>query len=367
MFLFNNFDLDFVATYSLLLIAVLSFRFIYNTRAPRAPIMINRRGGARIPFRRNPLVPPPDPHPPTPTTSYEVSPEDVTQVKDILAKSRNLPPELVDMIIDRAEYWACATTSINYPSHISVRGGRPGEDQFLLRTAPLGLKWTPASEDIWRVESEPKQLEQEYPPPELEKLVDPPMSTLENPFRRVVFDIVSRDQGWSGHHTDHGTYRSSFTWFDAGLERFDMNNNCSSTCPDQLNKGSSESSSSIPTCAIRPVWPSVVPSDGGAPGMRYHHETLPNEDHLIQRNKHAEKSWHHHHVEWSWDDNVDPSETDSPAVRELENAGRGMGTGNGEFVRNLKYGDMITVWGRARFLGWSNNIQRVEVKVYWAF
>lgn len=209
------------------------------------------------------------------------------------------------------------------------------------------------------------------------------MSTLENPFRRVVFDIVSRDQGWSGHHTDHGTYRSSFTWFDAGLERFDMNNNCkylkcterlhthralgSSTCPDQLNKGSSESSSSIPTCAIRPVWPSVVPSDGGAPGMRYHHETLPNEDHLIQRNKHAEKSWHHHHVEWSWDDNVDPSETDSPAVRELENAGRGMGTGNGEFVRNLKYGDMITVWGRARFLGWSNNIQRVEVKVYWAF
>lgn len=133
MFLFNNFDLDFVATYSLLLIAVLSFRFIYNTRAPRAPIMINRRGGARIPFRRNPLVPPPDPHPPTPTTSYEVSPEDVTQVKDILAKSRNLPPELVDMIIDRAEYWACATTSINYPSHISVRGGRPGEDQFLVR------------------------------------------------------------------------------------------------------------------------------------------------------------------------------------------------------------------------------------------
>ncbi|KAI1760298.1 hypothetical protein GGR53DRAFT_510449 [Hypoxylon sp. FL1150] len=331
--------------------------------------MMNPKGAARIPFRRRPLVPPPDPQPliPITCTSYEIDPEDVMQVKDILAKTRDLPPELVDMIMDRAEYWACSTTSINYPKHVSVLGARPGEDQFLLRTPPLGLKWSPASRDLWRVESAPKQLEREYPPCELEKLVDGPMSKLENPFRRVVFDIVSRDQGWGGDSAYHNTYHHSSTWFDAGLERFDMNYDCPSTCPDHVSQGSSGESSSIPTCAIRSVWPPIVPNDGGAPGMRYNHQLLADQDHLIQRNKLADKSWQHHHVEWSWDDKVDPTNTDSPAARELDSAGRGIGTGNGEFVRNLKYGDMITVWARARFGGWANNIQKVEVKVYWAF
>lgn len=72
----------------------------------------------------------------------------------------------------------------------------------------------------------------------------------------------------------------------------------------------------------------------------------------------------HHHVEWSWDDDIDPESLEADTLVE---AGRGAGTGNGEFVRNLKLGDMITVWGRARFPAWTNNIQRVEVKVYWAF
>ncbi|KAI0172556.1 hypothetical protein GGR52DRAFT_545153 [Hypoxylon sp. FL1284] len=310
--------------------------------------MMNRRGGARIPSRRIPLVAPPPQEPPTVTTSYDVTPQDVTQVKEMLAKARDLPPELVDMIIDRAEYWACSVASVDYHKHhLSVKGGREGENKFLLRTAPLGLNWSPASQDMWRVESEPKELQQEYPPSELEKLIERPAR-------------------WSGHNADHGTYRNSFTWFDAGLERFDMSNICPPNCPDHLNNGDSESTSAIPTCAVRPVWPPVESDDYRNPKVQYQHELLPDEDHLIQRNKHAEKSWQHHHVEWSWDDDIDPDGADSSAVQELEDAGRGVGTGNGEFVKNLKYGDMITVWGRARFPGWSNNIQKVEVKVYWA-
>lgn len=131
--MFNNLDLNFTSISLLLVIAALSFRFLYNSTTPRPPTMMNPRGGARIPFRRRPLVPPPDPQPPTTTTSYEIGPEDVMQVKDILAKTRNLPPELVDMIMDRAEYWTCSTTSINYPKPVSVLGARPGEDQFLVR------------------------------------------------------------------------------------------------------------------------------------------------------------------------------------------------------------------------------------------
>ncbi|KAI1140940.1 hypothetical protein F5Y05DRAFT_375634 [Hypoxylon sp. FL0543] len=370
--------LDLVDTAIVLLVAVFfSFRFLStnkrNSNAPTTPIMINRRGGARIPSRRVPLVPPPDRRretpPPTLTSSYEARPEDIVEVKDILSKGRNLPPELVDIILGYAEYWACSATVIDYTnhprSHISILGARPGQDQFLVRTEPLGLtKWAPSSQDLWRVESAPKQLEKEYTQSELEQLIEGPISTLEHPFRKVVFDIVSRDQGWSGDHQNHGTYRGSFTWFDAGLERFDKDNECSPECPDRRNSDNSTATTDIPTCAIRPVWPRVVPNEGGAPGMRYHHELLPDPDHLIQRNKHAEKSFQHHHIEWSWDDDISP---DSPAAETLDEAGRGKGTGNGEFVRSLRYGDIITVWACSRFPGWSNNVQRCEIKVYWAF
>ncbi|KAI1408241.1 hypothetical protein F5Y13DRAFT_172908 [Hypoxylon sp. FL1857] len=372
--MFDLVDIAFV-----LLVAIFfSSRFLNttkrNTNASPTPIMINRRGGARIPSRRVPLVPPPDrrgepPPPPTLTSSYEARPDDIVEVKRILSKARNLPPELVDIILDYAEYWACSATVIDYTNHprnhISILGARPGQDQFLVRTEPLGLtKWSPSSQDLWRVESAPKQLEREYTQSDLERLIEGPISTLEHPFRKVVFDIVSCDQGWSSDRQNHGTYRGSFTWFDAGLERFDKDNNCPPECPDRRTSDNSSETTDIPTCAIRPVWPRVVPNEGGASGMRYHHELLPDSNHLIQRNLHAEKNFQHHHVEWSWEDDVDP---ESLAAETSEENGRGTGTGNGEFVKNLRYGDIITVWGRSRFPGWSNNVQRCEIKVYWAF
>ncbi|KAI0835494.1 hypothetical protein F5Y06DRAFT_276447 [Hypoxylon sp. FL0890] len=369
---------DLVDTALILLIAAIFSSRLFsatkrNTNASITPIMINRRGGARIPSRRVPLIPPPDrrgePPPPTITSSYEARPEDIVEVKNILSKCRNLPPELVDMILNYAEYWACSATVIDYTnhprSHISILGARPGEDQFLVRTEPLGLtKWSPSSQDLWRVESAPKPLEKEYTQSELERLIEGPISTLEHPVRKVVFDIVSCDQGWSSDRQNHGTYRGSFTWFDAGLERFDKNNECAPECPDRQTSDSSSKDTDIPTCAIRPVWPRVVPNEGGTPGTRYQHNLLPDPEHLIQRNKHAEKSFQHHHVEWSWDDDVGPN---SLAAETLDEMGRGTGTGNGEFVRNLRYGDMITVWARSRFPAWSNNVQRCEIKVYWAF
>jgi hypothetical protein len=41
----------------------------------------------------------------------------------------------------------------------------------------------------------------------------------EHPCRRIVFSITSHDQGWADDTEDEGTYKGSFTWFDAGLER----------------------------------------------------------------------------------------------------------------------------------------------------
>jgi hypothetical protein len=40
----------------------------------------------------------------------------------------------------------------------------------------------------------------------------------EFPCRRIVFTIVSNDQGWGGDESARGGYRGSFTWFDVGKE-----------------------------------------------------------------------------------------------------------------------------------------------------
>ncbi len=49
-----------------------------------------------------------------------------------------------------------------------------------------------------------------------------------HPCRKIVFDIVSKDQGWGGGRGDQGTFHDSFTWFDVGLERFDALAGCKS-------------------------------------------------------------------------------------------------------------------------------------------
>jgi hypothetical protein len=50
----------------------------------------------------------------------------------------------------------------------------------------------------------------------------------------------------------------------------------------------------------------------------------------------------------------------------LEEQGRGRDTGTGEFVRNLKLGDVVTVWAKARFPQWVNVVEQVKIDVYWA-
>ncbi|RYO80224.1 hypothetical protein DL766_003658 [Monosporascus sp. MC13-8B] len=346
---------------------------------------MNRRGGRLIPIQF-PRAPRPTPEQregqqQSQTTEastsnpdnvvYEPGPKDISDVKLILEKVGNLPPEVVDIILDHAEYWACTVASVDYRNlpngHLVIRGSRPAENQFLLRSEPIGLSnWSPASPDLWRRESTPRLLgpeaeaESEYPRATLEALADDPVPSLEHPVRKIVFDIVSRDQGWGGERGNHGAYNGSFTWFDAGLERFDRTIKCPDDCPDRQNPNHDERN--IPTCAIRPLWPVSVRSQPDGPA-RYHHDLHASPEHCIQRNRLAARPFQHHHVEWKATDDIDPR---SAAAEELKNAGRGRATGNGEFVRNLKLGDIITVWGRARFGSWTNNIERVEVKVYWA-
>jgi len=68
---------------------------------------------------------------------YQPSIEDVLRVKDILMsvqKSNSLPIELVDNIIDHAEYWPHSTTTTFEGQDIQVRAGNERrENCFIVR------------------------------------------------------------------------------------------------------------------------------------------------------------------------------------------------------------------------------------------
>ena len=98
--------------------------------------------------------------------------------------------------------------------------------------------------------------------------------------------------------------------------------------------------------------------------FKYKHPLHPNEKWTIQRNKRATRSWQDYQVTWHY---LDDTKADSDEGKKLdEELGRGRETGDGSFVRDLKLGDVITVWGKARFGGWVNTVETVKIDVYWA-
>lgn len=115
----------------------------------------------------------------------------------------------------------------------------------------------------------------------------------------------------------------------------------------------------LPVYALLPIQPPPQPDHP----EHLHHTLNPNPEYLIQCNKTATGKWTTHKVVWAWDDNLGPN---IKTTEELRLMGRGQATGNGSFVRNLKLGDVVTVWAKARFGGWANHVQDVRMDVYWA-
>lgn len=129
----------------------------------------------------------------------------------------------------------------------------------------------------------------------------------------------------------------------------------------------------LPVCALRPLQPRIAKKrssseekdglDNAEDEYAYVHHLYGQPEWQIQCNRCATSAWQEHTITWSYLDDVKPH---SDAGKVLEDGGRGRATGDGSFVRNLRMGDVITVWGKARFPGWVNNIEYVKVEVYWA-
>lgn len=290
---------------------------------------------------------------------FQADLHDVLIVKDTLKRAGNLPDEIALMILDSAEYWACSSTTVDYTNlpqkHLLLRGTQ-NENQFLIRSEPLGMTlWSPDDQDAWHLQAIPKKHQEEVSRERLRAYTDKRLeAVLENPCRKIVYKITANDQGWGGNREDKGSFRGSWTWFDAGLERFEGNTESES------NGKPMGSVPDISVSSLRPVWPAVT--EDGPSSTRYSHGLHAQADHKIQCNRTADRTPQTHVVEWRYTDDIDPELSGGD---ELEAAGRGRATGNGEFVRNLKLGDVATIWGRARFGGWQNQIERVEIKVYW--
>ncbi|KAF9770668.1 hypothetical protein IL306_011741 [Fusarium sp. DS 682] len=302
-----------------------------------------------------------------------LTPVDVVITRIMLTKGKKLPPGVVDVIFDFAEYWAHSSNEIDYiaehSSPLRVNGQSPSENKFLLRSFPVGLTGIQGKKALAEVlaydtnEAKPTPLKTEHDPSYFAKLADYPTPKLLHPVRKVVFTIRSKDQGWGGEPDNRHTYNGAWTWFEAGLEKFDAEQTCDPACTyDVRFKSAFSVASPLPVCALRPLYPSIIPR--GSEKFQYSHPLSHQEKWTIVRNKTAHRAWQDHVITWAYDDDVKPDS--EAAVRMKTEQGRGEETGDGRFVRDLKMGDVITVWGKARFGGWVNHIEKVKIDVYWA-
>ncbi|RGP68386.1 hypothetical protein FLONG3_8159 [Fusarium longipes] len=310
-----------------------------------------------------------------PAVSEEgISPIDVVIARIMLTKGTKLPVDVVNIILDFAEYWAHSSNEVDFnlqhQNPLKVNGQSASEDKFVLRSYPVGLTGLQGRQALAEIlaydltEAKPQKLEKEHEKSYFDGLANYPTPRLVHPVRKIVFSIRSKDQGWGGGDVaDRHTYNGSWTWFEAGLERFDSEQICDPMCTyDVRYKSNSSEAVPLPVCALRPLYPEIETIHGDK--MRYTHPLQPRDKWVIQHNKTAHRPWQDHVVTWSWQDDISPESEAAEKMRREK--GRGRGTGDGSFVRDLKMGDVITVWAKARFGGWVNTVEKVKIDVYWA-
>ncbi|OKL56961.1 hypothetical protein UA08_07799 [Talaromyces atroroseus] len=279
---------------------------------------------------------------------YYPSLDDVSEVRDILRRSWpcpsssrprkvTLPDEVIDMILDEAEYWPSVVTTLRTtPFVISTDG-----DRECLRTAPLcydidamersdghGNHYSAGNNDASRL------------------LLHRGM----HPCRKIVFDISSHDQGWGGGRNDQGTFRGSYTWFSAYISPhrpYTHIESISSTSSPNSESASSESDSNSEKRSVSSHPRPFLPEPG-----------------KLQCNRTATRSSSDYHIVWHYRDDIHPESDEAERIE--QETGRGRATLDGREVRDMKVGDEVSVWLRARFSAWQNHVDALSVRVFWA-
>ncbi|KAM0457409.1 hypothetical protein ACHAO4_003208 [Trichoderma viride] len=300
---------------------------------------------------------------------FEPTLSDVLVVRAMLAKTTILP-ELVGTILDYAEYWARSSAKAELNAVIAARLVGQGEfdyeeNQFLLRSYPVGLTERAYEDEIDSVSAAmdgyfanffplPLPVFKEFDRDFFQRAIKN-ASTLSNPARKIVFRIRSHDQGWTTDDVP-GPFTVAKTWFDAGIERFDASNSAERANGNDMKYWTARQ--------LGTVEPQLEEAEDIDEGWDYQFSCTPwKGPYEIQRNRMASSDFADYEVTWTCWDVIAP---DSPEALELMEQGKGRRVGDGQFVRNLKLGDVVTVWGRAMHRGWINTVESVEIDIYWA-
>ncbi|KAH7884116.1 hypothetical protein F5I97DRAFT_1813469 [Phlebopus sp. FC_14] len=249
--------------------------------------------------------------------SYEPTTLDILQVRHYFSLIPvALPKELVDIILDYASYWTHSSLTLVKTASIADGG------YMYLRTLPLAF---PNTEGNFIVSNQ----ELHGSSARSGKLVMRNGLSGTHPCRRIEFQLWSHDQGWSSWPENQGTYRASWTWFDACIE-----------------------SPSPPSEGMAADWPAHLCI--GFPESAFLQ---------VQKNVHASALTRHHIVTWHYLDSVEKNSQDA---QNAENRGQDWKSLDGSFVQRMQRGDCIALWMRARYPGWTCTIRKAKITVHWA-
>ncbi|KAG0123911.1 hypothetical protein HOY82DRAFT_494750 [Tuber indicum] len=276
------------------------------------------------------------------------APAQVLKTKKLL-RSRGLPLEVIDAILDFAEYWPVVSTIAQYASEKIAQSSYENSNLaslLYLRTQPLPGEFRPELATGDEIGEDPTT----------GCFIGHYQARGQHPVRKLIFKTVSRDQGWTSNE-GQGTYKGSWSWFEVHAERPKSIETLSSADLEPLL----DAEVVTKTCDYNnSPWKRVSATkmgevnDNGTSGSLASSSEEKNTWNL-QRNVHAGQDWKTHLVVWKHDG------PDSGPVD--ENTGAGAGA---DLVRCLKPGDRINLVARAQFPGWRNCVRSAEVHVYYA-
>ncbi|KAF6760630.1 hypothetical protein DFP72DRAFT_76792 [Ephemerocybe angulata] len=250
-----------------------------------------------------------------PHTSHRRSTErDVKEVQEILLDF--LPLELINMILDEAEYWPvliCRNVS------------------------------SPAKEIAARAYPEHCAKYCYYISPKLPNTIRP---------KKVTFILRSRDQGWGGDPGVTGTYPGSWTWFEAAIFR-----GLDAFIEDADRTARRVKGSEMPPRSPSDSSETQPPIEGA---VQIEHPCNGSNLWMLQRNRRANRGEAQHEITWT---SIDDVETKEDTDEALDRSGSGGGYG---FVCSLQPGDRIAVYARAQYPGWVNHVHGVEIQIYYS-
>ncbi|KIM38522.1 hypothetical protein M413DRAFT_447753 [Hebeloma cylindrosporum] len=248
--------------------------------------------------------------------NYVPTPNDVFATRRYLLE--RVPAELANLILDEASYWPKVSSRVIAGDRNLIVSAIASENNDASRCcllSPTLNEWITAEAKV--------------------------SSSLK--IKAVCFTIVSHDQGWASENNFSGKYEGSWTWFEAVIVR--------NFRQDILDQGLDDG-------GIRHLL-EIRGGDAESPLVTTVTNAQSDSDTWhVQSNVRAHNQAVKHTILWS-DKVEDDIDDDSLYIETGSNSGRG-------FVRSLEMGDRIAIIARAKYPGWGNYIEKIELEVYYS-